>query len=181
MQRVIIRAEMSRRSRSLLSGGFATKVTALVSLFAVASCKQEDGSGLLSVLTQTPVPADYANKAWKVDIGSCSYVMSFDDNSVRTDVAKCGDKVAFNSFKTVAKPIGSGVLLSSVALARNSCKKLAKQAVEMNPFFVEIGADGGLEVWTRKKVNSVKFAPTDPGEILVWIQSAPTDGTACVN
>jgi hypothetical protein len=136
------------------------------------------------MLNQTPVPAAYTNKAWKVELGGCSYVVAFDDRSFRTDLMQCGDKVAFNKYKTVVSAMDAqsgGSKFSSVAIAQVSCKTRAKDAAEMNPFYAEKGADGSLSIWSSKKSNALVLAAVDPEQIRALVEAAPDDGTACVN
>ncbi len=176
-------AELQRfvRSRCPSSGRLGASSLLLVAVASVSSCKEPDGSGLLSMLNQTPVPAAYANKAWKVELGGCSYVVAFDDRSFRTDLMQCGDKLAFNRYKTVVSATEFGSRFSSVAIAQVSCKSRAKDAAEMNPFYAEIGADGNLSVWSSKKSNALVLAAVDDEQIRALVQAAPADGTACVN
>jgi hypothetical protein len=148
---------------------------------AVSSCKEPDGSGLMSMFTQTPVPAEYANKAWKVELGICSYTVAFDDRSFRTDLMQCGDKVAFNRYKTVVSTTEFGLKFSSVAIAQVSCKKRAKDAAEMNPFYAKMNSDGSLSIWSGKESNLLMHGTVDYGQFKQLVESAPTDGTACVN
>ena len=173
------------RSRCPSSGRLGASSLLLVAVASVSSCKAPDGSGLLSMLNQTPVPADYANKAWKVKIEGCSYMVAFDNRSIRTDLMQCGDKVAFNSFKTVVSATEFGLRFTSVDLAKVSCKAQAKEAAELYSFYAEKGTDGSLSTWRSNEKkddrNVVVYAPIDPEQIRALVEAASDDGTACVN
>jgi hypothetical protein len=155
----------------------------LVAVAAVSSCKEPDGSGLMSMFTQTPVPAEYANKAWKVEDEGCSYIVGFDNRSIRTDLIQCGGKVAFNKYKTVASATESatefGAKFTSVAIAQVGCKKRAKNAGEMNVFYAKMNSDGSLTVRTNNQPLS--SSPFDFEQLESLVRAAPADGTACVN
>jgi len=172
------------RSRGPSSGRLGACALLLVAVAAISSCKEPDGSGLMSMFIQTLVPADYANKAWKVDLGICSYTVAFDDRSFRTDLMQCGDKVAFNRFKTVVsagdKESGS-LKFTTVAVAQVSCKDRAKNAAEMNPFYAKMNSDGSLSIWLSNERNMLAHANVDYGQFKQLVESAPRDGTACVN
>ena len=169
------------RSRCPSLGRLGASSLMLLAVASISSCKEPDGSGLMSMFSQTPVPADYANKAWKIELGTCSYMVAFDDRSVRTDLMQCGDKVAFNRYTTVVAATEFGLKFTSVAIAKVSCKSRAKEAAEMNPFYAEKGADGSLSIWSSKKSNALVLASVDLEQIRALVEAAPTDGTACVN
>jgi hypothetical protein len=132
----------------------------------------------MSMLSQAPVPADYANKAWKVDVEGCTYMVAFDDRSIRTDLMQCGDKVAFNRYNTVASATEFGLRFTSVEIAQTSCKARAKQAAVTNAFYGVKGADGSLSVRTNKQ--PLPYSSFDYDQFETLVKSAPSDGTACV-
>jgi hypothetical protein len=167
------------RSRCPSSGGLRAISLLLVAVAAISSCKEPDGSGLMSMLTQTPVPAEYANKAWKVKVEGCSYMVAFDDRSIRTDLIQCGDKVAFNRYKTVVSATTFGLEFTSVDIAQRSCKTRAKEAAVTNRFYAEKAADGSLSVRTNNQPLS--YSSFDYEQLESLVRAAPTDGSACVN